>query len=301
MTDHPRTDNSKLFSQLRHCSLPFTTPSSSHTTCFEYHHLVSLLTHSQFQLDTVAELLDCIISVKEQPGGSLLSVVKSNNKFDKNITIKGDSEDAMNAFRKMCDGMKERMEKDRVIVEEIALPLLRDGWRIINRTDEELIVDISPYRLLSLSDSNIIAPEVCTVSKDTPRIIEQKHLSMTVTINNKTAVYSMHKVCPPSGKSNSPFHACLWSKRDTLLQEMILKRLVEEQEVEDRPMCSKGVLTIMIAELMLVQFGMVDNECEEGEGVLRGVRRHFINSKGQTCGWKECKQKLLKDNLLISS
>ena len=207
----------------------------------------------------------------------------------------------MNAFKKMCDGMKERMEKDRVIVEEIALPLLRDGWRIINRADEALIVDISPYRLLSLSDSNIISPEVCIVSKDAPRIIEQKHLSMTVTINNRTTVYSMHKVCPSSNKSNNPFHACLWSKRDTLLQEMILKRLVEEQEGEDRPMYGKGVLTIMIAELMLVQFSMVDKECEEGEGVLRGVRRHFINSKGQTCGWTEYRQKLLKDNSLISS
>lgn len=296
MAEHPRMDNRKLFSQLSHCSLPFTTRPPSPTSCFDYNHLVSLLTQSQFQLDTVAEVLDCIISIKEQPNTSLLSVIKCNTKFDKEIVIREDDENAINTFRKMFDDMKERMVGDRVVVEEIALPLLRDGWRIIERIDEALVVDISPRRLLPLLDSSILSSEVCTVDKDTPTIIEQRHLSMTVTINNKTVTYSMYKVCPSSNNSDSPFHAHLWSKRDALLQEVILKQLVKEQMMEDRPMYSGGALTIMIAEQMLVQFSMVDTACEEGEGVLRDVRKYFINSKGQTCGWKECRQRLISDS-----
>ena len=68
--------------------------------------------------------------------------------------------------------------------------------------------------------------------------------------------------------------------------------------MEDRPFYKEGLLSVMVSERMLLQFRIVDGECEEGEGVLRRIRQHFIQSEGQSCGWTECRQQLIDEECI---
>ena len=69
------------------------------------------------------KLLDCIITSKEQsPDSASLTIIKCNTKFNKQVSIEKDNNDALNKFREMFDGMKERVRRDQGMMDDMVLP-----------------------------------------------------------------------------------------------------------------------------------------------------------------------------------
>lgn len=305
-----------LFRHLALCaSLPFSPSSNSLTAAaseFRFDEMIGMLQQSQAELDSVAELIDYILASRILP---VVSSVPAEDVPTKNSVLMKTATGALRSFR---DKSMDEIEKQRELLEQVVMPLVSDGWRILHYHHQprdghgKVLVDLSPARLYSASSATaVVDPYIVTVNVTTSTIENGMPNKVLALFHGeqKLARLGPPEAAPSSNRTSS-LHSLLWSARDARLQREMLRVLQAEASrsfLEDRPLCTLDSITLVIGSsaplriCLVDQDGDADASSEDGNAyasqLLRDMRRRWVESAGRSVGWSEARQAL---HLLIS-
>lgn len=295
-----------LFRHLALCtSLPFSPSSNSAAAAseFRFDEMISMLQQSQAELDSVAELIDYILASRILPVASSTSAEEVRTKSSALMKAAAD------ALRDFKDKSMREIEKQRQLLEQVVMPLVRDGWRVLHYYHhphdghEKVLVDLSPARLYSPSSTTTIAdPYIVTVDVKTSAIDDGTPNKVLALFRREQMLAHLDPPEKPSSSSMTPtLHSLLWNARDARLQRDMLRVLQTEVScslLEDRPLCTSDSVTLVICSSIPLQICLVDQHGSDGGSacanqLLRDMRRRWVESAGKSVGWLEARQALL--------